>query len=486
MLKCLLRLSIIWLFLGVTKPDSLLAQVTTSQDNSQSQLICPAQLAPAIREIVNRPQFQRSRWGIAIQTLDGKETLYALEADKYFVPASNIKLLVSAAALSYLGAQYRIQTPVYAQGSTPNLTSLRIVGQGDPSLSSSQLQDLAQQLQSQGIRRVEQLIVSDNHFREPAINLTWQWEDIIFYYATAVNSLILNENTVTLTLMPQQPGQAVKLSWDDAIAQRQWRVVNQGITAPAKNPYTIQITGFLAQPNLMIQGELATDAKPDSWRLAIPNPPSYFLESLRQILEIEGIDVRRGIEQDFTSPEATETKITTISSPPLAQLLQQANQRSNNIYAEALLYTLGSKFPDLTSAEAVKSILTDLGVDANSYFLADGSGLSRQNLVSPNAITKTLQLMAQIPEAEVYRNSLSLAGVNGTLRRRFRNTAIEGKLWGKTGTLTGVTSLSGYLETNHYQPLVFSIMVNQSELAAKIQRQAIDEVVLLLSQLHHC
>ncbi|HAJ61204.1 MAG TPA: D-alanyl-D-alanine carboxypeptidase/D-alanyl-D-alanine-endopeptidase, partial [Cyanobacteria bacterium UBA8543] len=134
----------------------------------------------------------------------------------------------------------------------------------------------------------------------------------------------------------------------------------------------------------------------------------------------------------------------------------------------------------------VESTLTDLGVDPKSYVLADGSGVSRHNLVSPEAIAQTLKLMAHTPQAAVYRASLPTAGVSGTLQRRFLNTAAQGYLQAKTGTMSGVSALSGYLDVPSYQPVVFSIMVNQSDQSVTNLRGAIDEIILLLTRLRSC
>ena len=455
--------------------------------SSQSEKVCLADVKPAIEAIINRSQFQRSRWGILIQTLDKSQTIYSLAAQGYFTPASSLKILTTAAVLSHLGSEYRIRTSVYGEPDNPNLTQLRVVGRGDPSFTNKQLQDLAQQLKLQGIEKIEKLIVEDGYFSESAINPTWQWEDLIFYYATAVNSLILNENTVNLTLLPQKIGQPVRLLWDDAIAARQWRVENFAQTAPAQTPYDVEVTGVLGKPLIQIRGNLAVDAKPDPWDLAIIDPGNYFLESFRQTLTQQGITVKQGTVSVGNTPQAGEEELAMVESLPIKELLIEANQNSNNIYAESLLYTLGANSPSRVSAvETAKQILTKLGVEPDSYFLYDGSGLSRQNLVSPQAIAQTLQLMAQTPQAEVYRNSLSLAGVNGTLRRRFQDTPVQGNLWGKTGTLTGATALVGYLNVPEYQTLVFSIMVNQSQQRASIHRQAMDEIILMLMKLNPC
>ena len=134
----------------------------------------------------------------------------------------------------------------------------------------------------------------------------------------------------------------------------------------------------------------------------------------------------------------------------------------------------------------VTEALTTLGVNPESYVLVDGSGLSRRNLVSPDAIVQTLKLMAQRPQASVYRESLPVAGESGTLRRRFLSTAAQGNVQAKTGTLTGVSALSGYIDVPGYQPLVFSIMVNQSDQSVASLREAIDEIVLLLTRLRSC
>jgi D-alanyl-D-alanine carboxypeptidase/D-alanyl-D-alanine-endopeptidase (penicillin-binding protein 4) len=194
---------------------------------------------------------------------------------------------------------------------------------------------------------------------------------------------------------------------------------------------------------------------------------------------------------------AGERELAAVESPPLSVLLVQTNRESNNLYAETLLRSLQASIKrslgagaNLDSSETglnqVKATLTDLGIDPESYVLADGSGLSRQNLVSPEAIAKTLKLMAQTPQAAVYRASLPTAGVSGTLQRRFLNTAVQGNLQAKTGTLSGVSALAGYLNVPGYQPLVFSIMVNQSDRSTTALRQAIDEIVLLLTRLRYC
>ncbi|PSO59563.1 MAG: D-alanyl-D-alanine carboxypeptidase/D-alanyl-D-alanine-endopeptidase [Cyanobacteria bacterium QH_2_48_84] len=448
--------------------------------------ICPTDLAAAVEEVTSRPKFKRARWGILIQTLASKRTLYAHEAKKYFIPASNVKLLTTAAALRELGSQFQIRTSVYGTGTSPSMNNLRLIGQGDPSLTTVQLKALAQQLKRQGVRRVQHLMVEGGNSSEPAINPTWEWEDVYAYYGAAVNRLILNENAVTLTLLPQQFGQPLELRWDDSIAAKQWRVDNHTITALAGASYTVEITGTLGQPVLQITGHLAQEAEPDIWGLAIPNPGRYFLQSFQSVLAAEGIRVNQVSVVPYSPLTQPKAELAAVESPPLAVLLKETNQQSNNLYAEALLRKPGNESTAGDGLDVVKQSLTELGVDPRSYVLADGSGLSRHNLVTPEAITQALQLMARTPEAEVYRSSLSVAGVNGTLKRRFQDTSTQGSLQGKTGTMSGVSALSGYLEVPSYQPLVFSIMVNQSNQSASARQEAIDEIISLLIRLRAC
>ena len=455
------------------------------KQSEASQGICATELDAAIAEVMERPEFVRSRWGILVEPLSSSTPIYNYEGERYFTPASNTKLLTTAAALHQLGAQFPIRTSVYDTGNIPNLTSLRVVGRGDPSLTTAKLQDLAQQLKRRGVRRVEQLIVEEGYFSEPAIDPTWEWSDIYTYYGASVNSLILNENAAILRLIPQELGQPLQLIWDDPLARSQWQVENRTTTAAAGTPSSIQILGILGEPVLQIQGQMAVDAEPYIWALAILNPADYFLESFRQILADEGITVNQA--RVATSPQPTEpkTELAAVESD-LESWLSKINQESNNLYAEALLHTLGTESTADSGLAALQQSLTALGVNPETYLLADGSGLSRHNKVSPEALVQTLKLMAQAPEAEIYRASLPVAGVSGTLQHRLENTPLQGNLRAKTGGMTGVSTLSGYLDVPSYQSLVFSIMLNRSEQPAAIRYQAINDIVLLLGSLRTC
>ena len=477
-------LSLILVF-GVANAPLSLATEDFPTDTPREQ-VCNLSLEAGINQIVNRPEWRRSRWGILIQTLDTEETLYSLNAEKYFLPASNVKLFTTAATLLRLGADYRILTPVYGTGNLPNLNTLRLVGRGDPSLTTAQLEDLAQQLKARGVKSIRELIVDDSYFPQPGINSSWEWSDIFYYYATNVNSLILNENAVILKVLPQELGESVELIWSDTVAAQQWRVENKATTAPEGTDYSITINGVFGVPILKIGGELAVDASEDIWGIAVVDPANYFWESWRHILLAAGIQVKRGrvIHNSEFIPQ--ETELAVVESPPVAQLIQKINQESNNLFAEAFLKLLTTSSDRQTPADTFQRQLTELGLDPEGYHLADGSGLSRQNLVSPEALVRLLKLMAITSEYEVFRESLTVAGVNGTLAKRFVETSIAGNFQAKTGTLSGVSALSGYLSLPGQDTLIISLIVNQANQSSSVSRQAIDEIVLLLANFSLC
>jgi serine-type D-Ala-D-Ala carboxypeptidase/endopeptidase (penicillin-binding protein 4) len=456
------------------------------EKSQHTSRVCSQDLSPAISKIINHPKFKRSRWGIEIQVLATGESLYSLNADKFFTPASSVKLLTTAAVLSKLGANYQITTPLYSVGNSPHLTSLRVKGQGDPTISTKSLKTIVHQLQQRGIRRIEKLIIDDSYFAPPKIHPTWEWLDVHSYFATAVNSTILNQNTVTLTLLPQSIGKPVKYYWSNAIAGRQWQVINQGMTGAANIPYNIEIDRELGQPVLQIRGQLAVNEPADVWDLAVVDPAQYFLESLRLSLEQAGITVTQGIVVKQAYKNKLETKLTVITSPPMQEILTEINQESNNLYAEAIAKILAQKLNTPNYIAAINQSLTQLRINSDEYLLVDASGLSRQNLITPQTLVKTLRTMSQSSQSKFYRQSLAIAGVNGTLKNRFHNTAIQGHLFGKTGTLTGINSLAGYIYLPNYPTLAFSILINNSEVSNQEIKQAIDKIILTLNHTINC
>jgi D-alanyl-D-alanine carboxypeptidase/D-alanyl-D-alanine-endopeptidase (penicillin-binding protein 4) len=482
-----LQHAVILFSLVVFKPDLALS--------ASSEGICESQLPQAIAEITERPELRRSRWGIAIEPLaaKGDRPIYDREGNRYFIPASNAKLLTTAAALQTLGANFRITTSVYGPGPVGSdgvLSYIRIVGRGDPSFGEAQMRSLASQLRDRGVRQITQAIAHDGYFPGSPIHPNWEWEDIQAGYGAPVTSLIYRQNAVELTVYPQAVGQPLRLAWTNPAAAGNWQVENRTTTVETDGKEWLQLSRDFAKQTVILSGQLRAGSPPEDVAIAVGDPTQHFLENLQRIFAEEGIRVLRVTS---SSEEITgETEIAKTLSPNLAQLVQEVNEDSNNLYAEVLLRSLGVATNEATNSaiaaglNRLKTSLTQLGVDPDTYQLGDGSGLSRQSLVSPQAFVQTLRAMALSPNGSLYRESLPLAGNSGTLKWRFRETPAFGRVRAKTGTLTGVSSLSGYVDNEEYDTLLFSIMVNQSERSASVLRGAIDEIVVLLTTLKRC
>jgi D-alanyl-D-alanine carboxypeptidase/D-alanyl-D-alanine-endopeptidase (penicillin-binding protein 4) len=476
-------IAVSWLLLILAFAPQVIAQIPEVSGD-----ICAADLGAKVDAIANRPEFSRSRWGILIQPLSSTTTIYSRDAQKYFIPASNVKLLTTAAALQKLGADFRIKTSVYSGENG----SLYVAGRGDPSIAEAQLKSLAQQLKQRGISQVNDLIGDDSYFQGNAVNPNWEWEDAQAGYGAPINSLMFNQNAIELILSPQAIGQPLKVTFAEPKLTNQWQIQNNSVTVGQNESEFVQVGREFDRPAIRVSGQLKAGAESESAYVAVVNPANNFLQHFQQALAAEGIAVKQALvassSRNFTQ------ELAQVESPPLAELVKETNRESNNVYAEVLLRLLGKvtgkmPVPQEDTGEVglkeLKKVLTQLGVNPNSYILADGSGLSRHNLISPEALVQTLRLMANSPAASFYRASLPVAGESGTLKNRF-TTPNRVILQAKTGTLSGVSALSGYVEVPNYEPLVFSIIVNQSDLSAVKVRSAIDEIVLLLNRLSRC
>ncbi|WP_445252217.1 MULTISPECIES: D-alanyl-D-alanine carboxypeptidase/D-alanyl-D-alanine endopeptidase [unclassified Microcoleus] len=487
-----IAVSLLVLILG--RPSAVAAQTSAVSGD-----ICPGELGAQVDAIANRPEFSRSRWGILIQPLSSTTTLYSRDATKYFIPASNAKLLTTAAALQKLGADFRIKTSVYSGENG----SLYVAGRGDPSIAEAQLKSLAQQLKQRGISQVNQLIGDDSYFQGSAVNPNWEWEDAQAGYGAPINSLIFNQNAIDLLLSPQAIGQPLKVTFAEPKLANQWQIQNNSVTVAQNESEFIEVGREFDRPIIRVSGQLKVGGEPESAYVAVVNPANNFLQQFQQALAAEGIPVKQALVA--SASRNLNQELASVESPPLAELVRETNRESNNLYAEVLLRLLGKatdKMPlpqTLTGKMPVpqedtgemglkelKTVLTQLGVNPNSYILADGSGLSRHNLISPEALVQTLRFMANSPAASIYRQSLPIAGESGTLKNRFNITPNRVNLQAKTGTMSGVSALSGYIEVPNYEPLVFSIIVNQSDLSTAKMRSATDEIVLLLNRLRRC
>lgn len=479
----------LWLWALGTVGLTLLGALAPAQ-----AALCPAQLAARLEADLTQAPLDSAQVGMVVQTQAAnpqqRRTIYAKQPNHLFVPASNVKLLTTAAALHRLGPSYRLRTSVHGVANPGGLTTLRVVGRGDPTFGSDQMANLAGQLRQAGVTQVSRLVMDDSYFPGWATNPTWEWEDAQFYFAAPVNGLIFNQNAVPVQVAPTQVGQPLWLTGLDALPAGPWPLVNNSLTVAsgaATNPVSLQRRGDSAE--LFLTGHMAVDAQPATYTLGVLNPAEQFAAALQTELDNQGIRTAQ-VDIAHTPSPNLGPELAVVESPPLADLLMPTNRDSDNLYAEVLLKTLGVMGSEQAPADAsragadrVKAALTELGINAEPLRIADGSGLSRHNLVSPQAFVDTLQAMAVHPQSSVFRNSLAVAGESGTLRHRLVNTPLAGRVQGKSGALTGNVALSGYVQPPNYDPLVFSVVINHSNQHARVLRAKIDEWLLLIAQL---
>ncbi|MBW4460979.1 MAG: D-alanyl-D-alanine carboxypeptidase/D-alanyl-D-alanine-endopeptidase [Nodosilinea sp. WJT8-NPBG4] len=452
--------------------------------------LCPAQLTTQLDSAFSQSPLDQAYTGMVLQTQgQNRRTLYNRNGDRLFTPASNIKLLTTAAAAHQLGGYYRLRTSVYGTPDSGKSTALRVVGRGDPSLTTAQIDALVQQLTQSGVTQVSRLTIDDSYFPGFATNPTWEWEDAQFAYAAPVNSLILNRNAIALQLSPTQVGSPLAVVWPQPLPAGPLPVSNDSTTVAtgaSTTPLALWRTGD--SPTVRVTGQMAQGSNPRTLNLAVLNPAQQFAAAMEQALRRQSVTVGQTVIVQTPTPIA-DPELAAIESPSVRELMVLANRNSDNLYAEALFKTLGVTAGDTVTeasqagGEAVKTALAEIGVNASALRLADGSGLSRHNLVSPIVLVETLQVMTTHPQGDVFRDSLAIAGQNGTLSNRLRGTVLEGRLQGKSGALTGNVALSGYVQPPNYEPLVFSLMINHSNQPATVLREKIDQLLLLVAQL---
>lgn len=458
-----------------------------------AETVCVSRLASEVEKISQNALVPTARLGVYAQTISSNPTtLIDREGDRAFIPASNQKILTTAVGLSLLGGEHRIATrlmtelPINGAELSGNLWA---IGAGDPTLSSDRgLRSLVTQLQAKGIRRIRGKIRLANRLPSTPLGRGWESQDLHEYYAAPASGFTLDENSHYWTITPTRAGQPVKFSWDMPHLVQGWTIDNQATTSPANTSYTLTTARPPGTKLLRITGTIPEDTEPELGGVAIPHPEVYFQERLLTELRLQGIEV---LHQDigFTDGRAPSLLLAEHLSPPLRQILANINKDSNNLHAEQLLRLLATRVSPLPAdtyragLAIVKQFLVDRGISTIGLVIADGSGLSRYNLVTPKMLVAILQMMANNP---LFRDSLAIAGTDGTLKGRFRRTILANNLTGKTGTITQAVSLSGYVRSGDLGTIVFSIMINNTSQSTTDARKVIDRIALVLGQLKRC
>jgi len=482
-------------------------------------------LAARIDRILAEPEAGRAFWGIEIRAADGR-LLYSRNPDKLFTPASNTKLFTTAAALALIGPEYKFQTTVETAGTLDThgrlVGDLVLVGRGDPNLSGRNLpfkirtqrdapadkvlEDLADQIVQKGVKYVDGDLVGDDSFYAfERYGEGWSQEDLATQWGAPVSALTINDNVLTVKVLPgDRPGEKAFVSIDPFADY--YQVDNRIITTPpGTGPRRVDFRREPGSDRLVLWGYIPVDDPGGAEQLAIEDPAQFAAELFRTLLEKRGVVIYGKTRARHTELASLSTfSVTTLApaaggptrspsslNPPLVLASHQSqallddltvtNKVSQNLHAELLLRLLGREKGTTGTIEGglevVRGFLTQAGVSPDDYFFADGSGLSRLNLVAPRAVVRLLQYASTQPWSRDFRQTLPVAGEDGTLVNRLKAPPAAGQVEAKSGALGHVSALSGYATSAAGEPLVFSILVNNTSLPGVRTEDLIDRVV---------
>ena len=431
---------------------------------------------------------QRVHWGVhAVQVKSGR-ILASVNADQFFIPASNTKLFSTAFALTALGPQHRFATRVLADSamdaSGKISGDLVLYGGGDPSLSARRypydrekpfeddlllpLREMARQLKDKGVRHITGRIVGDDTEQDfDPIPSGWSADDGLFEYGAPVSALTFNDNVFGLTLS------AKGITLNPAIVY--FSLLNQ-VSALADKPRRVRIDRQPGSRTVVLSGNLPPEAKEYSNDLAVDDPALFAAVAFRQVLSEEGIRVDGRAEARHVAPASLESfELARRESPALPDLLKVVDKVSQNLHAELVLRAARQKMP-------FSDFLKMAGIDEKEVNFEDGSGMSRLNLVTPKAVVQLLRFIEKQGQLELFRDFLPVGAEDGTLRNRFDKSAKAKAIRGKTGSLSHVSALGGYAESRRFGTIAFQIVANNYNAPSQEVRTAIDRIALALLQ----
>jgi serine-type D-Ala-D-Ala carboxypeptidase/endopeptidase (penicillin-binding protein 4) len=483
-------------------PGSLLAQTSTSS---------PRQLSQVIDTLLDAPEFENAHWGVAVVDLASGRTLYERNARKSFMPASNAKLYTSAAALQLLGPDFRYETRLLMDGEIREGVlhgNLVVQGSGDPTIGGRftggdrtlLFRQWADSLRATGIHRIEGDIIGDDDvFDDVPLGMGWTWDNEPFWYSAQISGLSFNDAVIDLTIRGARPGAPAFVTWDPAMTGYV-RIENRTVSVFAAQPHRASY-GRARDENLFFVSSSVPEGTEIAYSLAVVNPTLFFVHELAEALRLSGISFSgRPVDIDDLAIRPQNESLRIVArhlSVPLTEIVEVINKPSQNLYAELVLKTLGTigQTGEPGRPHAVRASASDgfrrampffanAGIDTTRIALRDGSGLSRYNLVTPSMTVSLLSAMWHHPDAalrDAFIRSLPIAAVDGTLRSRMQHAATQGNVRAKTGTISHVTALSGYVHSASGTPLAFVIMNNHHTLPAAQVRRVEDLIATTLA-----
>jgi serine-type D-Ala-D-Ala carboxypeptidase/endopeptidase (penicillin-binding protein 4) len=455
----------------------------------------PLPVQTRLAEIFDDTAFAHAHWGVEIRSLTTGETLYSRNAGRMFMPASNVKLFTGAAALATLGPEFRYRTEIFTSGDVEPDGTLRghllVRADGDPTTSGRFYEDprdrfagWADSLRAHGITRIAGNVVAvDDGLDDETIGAGWGMYPQSATYAAEFSGMMFNESAVQVALHPGAVGETGIVRLHPATGYVD--VVNRTRTVAAGEQARIRVTPRGPGAGIVVEGEIPAEGEPQRQNVGVPDPTAYYVTVLRETLAERGIAIDGA---SLTAADETDLGqarlLFAYASAPMGEIVTAMMKPSQNQVAEVILKTVGREMRGTGSASAgiavVDSLFTAWELPAERLLMRDGSGLSRYNLVAPVLTAALLERMRRMPLPGEWEESLPIAGVDGTLRNRLTGTPAEGRVQAKTGTLSTVRALSGYLTTASGEEIVFATMINGHLRTAADVDRVVDEALLLL------
>ena len=459
-----------------------------------------AALRQFVDSLIDVPDFRSASWGVIIVDPGRGETLYTRNADKLFLPASNMKLLTSTTALAQLGPDFHWSTTVLARGPVRNgtlLGDLVIRGNGDPTISDhmhpdsalAPLRALADSLRAHGVTRVRgRVAAAPSPFTDAPLGFGWEWDDLDESYSAGVGALYFNEGFAQIVVHGgARPGAPVRASTRPATTYPRL-IIKATTVAPLASTDTVSARPAIivgqdsSHTGVLVSGTIAAG---DSvvMELAFRDQTAAYLAALTEALRGAGIHVADA----KTDSTARVDSLFTTMSPPLRDVLPYFLKPSQNQIGEILFKTLALVKTGVGTADSAQLVVSNQllawGAASDGFAVRDGSGLSRHDYVSPRTIIHVLDAARQLPDFKVLYDALPIAGVDGTIRGRMKGTPAEANVHAKTGTLDKARSLSGFVTTADGRLLLFSALCNDYVVPTRRVDQVTDALGARLASL---
>lgn len=422
--------------------------------------------------------------GVLIQSMKTGKILYAQNSNQLYVPASNLKLFTAAAALLYLGSDYQFKTTISTDARNISNNSVLegnvyLKFSGDPDLSIEQMNNLILGLKQANITTIQGNFYIDRQtYNDKKYASGWMWDELNFCYAAPITAIMINHNCFSATLTPaekiDEPAKLAILNDNNLVSiNNQVRTMMNANCSPDLKA--------MGNNNYNLTGCMLQHAQPLNLQIAIRDPDLYAKNLIKVLLAANHIQLQGNIS--YAAAPANLMPLATEDSKSLKVLVTEMLKQSDNQIANSLLMTLGEKYYQQPATwkngvMALQAILSQrAGIDFAEANIVDGAGISRYDLVTPQQISKLLYFAYHNATiAPVFIAALPIAGEDGTLKSRMLNKNIQGKLMAKTGSMTGVSALSGYVTTTNKQTLSFVILINNfladnAEQAEKLEDQ---------------